>query len=80
MGGAHELDVLDGTNITAAQMRSACLVLAGQALAVSRSPASARDKLRPALEAIGAISCDPQPRTPWGNPVKTRKGEAGECC
>ena len=70
-GRIPELHVPDGAEVTPAQMRAACIVLAGQALETAGGdiPAAAA-LLRQPLEAIGAIPHEPKRKTPWGNVPK----------
>ena len=70
--------VLDGTNITEEQMRSAGTVLAAQALDAAGGDWDAAGAiLRPLLEAIGALSYETGlPRGWTGRPVQLRENGA----
>jgi hypothetical protein len=70
--------VLDGTGVTEAQLRSACTVLAGQALDIADGDwAAAKTILGPVLEIVGAVPYDTAiPRGWTGRPVQFRDNGA----
>jgi hypothetical protein len=71
-----DLAVPDGTEITEAQLRSACIVLAGKALDAAEGDWDAAGAmLRPVLEAVGALPYVSHPRGMWGGPLKGSSNE-----
>jgi hypothetical protein len=68
---------LDGTGITEAQLRSACIVLAGQALDAAGGDWEAAKGLLPdALRGVGAIPYEAASRGPYGRRPPQKGGYA----